>query len=62
MNRGFEMRFRPQHCHLTVAVCAMLGAVKALFIAEYFLSFILLSGGVVALIHWKAIKSGLIDL
>lgn len=56
------MTFRPQHFHLAVAASAVLGAVAALFYAKYFLALFLLAGGVVALVHWKAIKSGLIDL
>ena len=56
------MMFRAQHFHLTVAAGAVLGAVAALTCAKYFLAFFLVAGGGVALVHWKGIKTGLIDL
>ncbi|UST77248.1 hypothetical protein [Pseudomonas siliginis] len=56
------MRFRAQHLHLTAAGGALLGALAALIYAKYLLSILLLAGGVVALIYWKATKSGLIEL
>jgi uncharacterized membrane protein YGL010W len=56
------MKFRPQHFHLTVAACAGLGALVAIFYAKFFLAFFLLAGGAVALTQWKGIKSGVIDL
>lgn len=60
--RGHEKRFRAQRFHLTVAGGALLGALAALIYAKLLLSILLLAGGVVALIYWKATKSGLVDL
>ncbi|WHS57464.1 MULTISPECIES: hypothetical protein [Pseudomonas] len=62
LTRGREKRFRAQRFHLTVAGGALLGALAALIYAKLLLSILLLAGGVVALLYWKATKSGLVDL
>lgn len=56
------MELRAHHLHLFVAGCFALGALAAIYHTNYFLAFFLLAGGVVALAHWKAAKSGLIDI
>ena len=53
---------KPQHFHLVVAALAGSGAIASAVYSNWLLAVFTLAGGVVALIKWKATKSGLIDL
>lgn len=55
------MRIKPQHFHLVVAAMAGAGAIASAAYSNWLLAVFLLAGGVVALIQWKAVKSGYAD-
>lgn len=55
------MNIKPQHLHLSVGVLALVSGAGVLMMGYPLPSIFLFCGGVVALIHWKFSKMGLID-
>ncbi|WP_157893813.1 MULTISPECIES: hypothetical protein [Pseudomonas] len=55
------MKIQPRHFHLFVAVLLLIIGIVFLMLGHKHQSVLLILGGAVALIHWKAAKVGLID-
>lgn len=53
---------KPQHVHLGVSVLLGIAALVALSQVEYAIGGFLALGAIAALIQWKAVKSGIVDL
>ncbi|MDF9779262.1 hypothetical protein [Pseudomonas baetica] len=56
------MKIKPQHVHLCLGSLFLLGAIASHIAGLTPLAVLAFFGGIVALIHWKASKVGIIDL
>ncbi|MBM5458690.1 hypothetical protein H8F21_14065 [Pseudomonas sp. P66] len=56
------MRFKPQHFHLAAAVVFLITGVLVFLLGPKPVAGFFVMGAVIALIHWKASKVGLVDL
>ncbi|MGE8066155.1 hypothetical protein [Pseudomonas sp. NPDC089569] len=55
------MKIKPQHVHLCLGILFMLGSIAAYMKGLPPVAVLCVFGGIVALVHWKAAKAGIID-
>ncbi|MGF6282109.1 hypothetical protein ABH908_000404 [Pseudomonas frederiksbergensis] len=55
------MKIKPQHVHLCLGILFLLGSIPAYMKGLSPLAVLCFFGGIVAVLHWKAAKAGIID-
>lgn len=55
------MKIKPQHVHLSLGILFLLGAIAGYIAGLMPVAVLAFFGGIVALLHWKAAKAGIID-
>ena len=55
------MKFEPNHFHAIAAILMFVGAMYLALRQEWYGAGLLGVGAIVAVLHWKATKSGLVD-